>query len=250
MNNNAEGLLTTIWGPSTWESLHCITFNYPHDPTPEDKQHYKSYFISLQYVLPCCLCRDHYSQFIITDGTALTDDVMKNRKTLTYWLYTLHNAVDERLGFKYDITYEDMCEKYNGYIAHCDLSLQQKADAYKCSYNKEVPKIDIEYAQCFIEYAKLRGMNDFQNNINAINSINKKSSEWIKRNGKCSKLIEHMRLNAIGCVESSGKYKGLPTVQELELMQLLSTTMTKQLINKLIKKLGYAIEQKFSFVKN
>jgi len=250
MNNNAEGLLTTIWGPSTWESLHCITFNYPHNPTPDDKQHYKSYFTSLQYVLPCCLCRDHYSHFIITEGTALTDDVMKNRETLTYWLYTLHNAVDKRLGFEYNITYEDMCNKYNGYIAHCDLSLQQKADAYKCSYNKEAPKIDIEYAQCFIEYAKSRGMHNFENNIDIINSTSKKSQKWIEKNEKSHELIKYMRLNAIGCVESSGKYKGLPTMQELELMQLLSTTMTKQLIEKLIKKLGYGVEEKFSFIKS
>ncbi len=254
MNNNnkhdAEGLLTTIWGPVTWEFLHCITFNYPYEPTPDDKKHYKSYFESLQYVLPCCLCRDHYAQFIITEGTALTDEVMENRNTLTYWLYTLHNAVDKRLGFKYDITYDDVCKKYNGYIAHCDLSLEQKAEAYSHSYNKEAPKLDIEYAQCFIEYANVRNMQNFNQNIQVTNSIKKGSLEWNERNKKSHDLIKYMRLNAVGCIESTGEYKGLPTIKELELMQLLSTTMTNQLIDKIIKKLGFSISEKYTFIKN
>jgi len=248
--NNAEGLLTTLWGPSTWESLHCITFNYPQNPTASDKKHYKEYFTALQYVLPCCLCRDHYSEFIKKDGTALTDAVMKNRDTFTYWLYNLHNAVDKRLGFKYDITYEDMCKKYNGYIAHCDLSLEQRAIAYEHSYNKEAPKIDIEYAKCFIEYANKRKMHNFKNNIYKTNLMNKTSQEWKNRNKKSHELIEKMRLGAIPCVESSGEYKGLPTLYELELMELLSTTMQIELIEKTIKKMGFKFEQKYDFIKN
>jgi hypothetical protein len=247
--HGGEGLLTTTWGPSTWESLHCISFNYPLNPTSDDKKHYKSYFESLQFVLPCCLCRDHYSHFIKNEKTALTDAVMENRQTLTYWLYTLHNAVNDRLGMKYDITYDDLCNKYNGYIAHCELTLEQKAEAYKHSYNKEAPKIDIEYAICFVKYAKLRGFEIFDKELNNTNSINKKSDEWIKRNTKSHEIIKYMRLNAIGCLEQDGKYKGFPTLKELELMQLLSTTMTKKILEKTVKKLGYNIAQKYSFVK-
>mgnify|MGYP001475513618 CR=1 FL=1 len=35
--NSNEGMLTSVWGPSMWHSLHTISFNYPVNPTQEDK---------------------------------------------------------------------------------------------------------------------------------------------------------------------------------------------------------------------
>ena len=34
MNNN------NVWGPAAWTFLHTITFNYPDNPTNQDKQYY------------------------------------------------------------------------------------------------------------------------------------------------------------------------------------------------------------------
>ena len=31
--NSKDGMLTTVWGPSLWHSLHTISFNYPTNPT-------------------------------------------------------------------------------------------------------------------------------------------------------------------------------------------------------------------------
>ena len=30
--NKGEGMLTSVWGPSLWHSLHTISFNYPVNP--------------------------------------------------------------------------------------------------------------------------------------------------------------------------------------------------------------------------
>ena len=60
-NNDNMGLLTKIWGPPLWESLHCITFAFPSNPTNEEKQHYLAFFKSLGNVLPCSLCRSSYN---------------------------------------------------------------------------------------------------------------------------------------------------------------------------------------------
>ena len=35
-----------IWGPPGWLFLHTITFNYPTNPTEEDKKYYKNFFYS------------------------------------------------------------------------------------------------------------------------------------------------------------------------------------------------------------
>ena len=34
-NNN--GMLTTVWGPSLWHSIHTMSFNYPVKPTKPNK---------------------------------------------------------------------------------------------------------------------------------------------------------------------------------------------------------------------
>ena len=31
------------WGPGGWTFLHTITFNYPLDPTNEDKERYRNF---------------------------------------------------------------------------------------------------------------------------------------------------------------------------------------------------------------
>ena len=55
--SSGDGMLTTVWGPSMWHSLHTISFNYPVNPTPEDKINYKFHILNLQNVLPCKYCR-------------------------------------------------------------------------------------------------------------------------------------------------------------------------------------------------
>ena len=51
-----------IWGPSGWLFLHTITFNYPTNPTEEDKKNYKLFFESLKNVIPCPICSEHYKE--------------------------------------------------------------------------------------------------------------------------------------------------------------------------------------------
>ena len=56
---SGDGFLTSVWGPAIWHSLHTMSFNYPVNPTQEDKKHYKNYVQSLQHVLPCKICRNN-----------------------------------------------------------------------------------------------------------------------------------------------------------------------------------------------
>ena len=55
--NAGDGMVTSVWGPPMWHYLHTMSFNYPVNPTPEDKKHYRDFIINLQYVLPCKYCR-------------------------------------------------------------------------------------------------------------------------------------------------------------------------------------------------
>ena len=35
--NSGDGMLTSVWGPAQWHFLHTMSFNYPVEPTIEEK---------------------------------------------------------------------------------------------------------------------------------------------------------------------------------------------------------------------
>ena len=39
-----DGMLTSIWGPSLWHSLHTMSFNYPNKPTKIQKENINQQF--------------------------------------------------------------------------------------------------------------------------------------------------------------------------------------------------------------
>jgi hypothetical protein len=103
-----------IWGPHLWFSLHSISFNYPLKPTIEDKNNYKNFFLNLQEVIPCSVCKKNYKRHL---NEHPIQDYLDNRKSLVYWLIDMHNMVNVEIGkklFSYDIVikkYEDVYQK-------------------------------------------------------------------------------------------------------------------------------------------
>ena len=59
---SGDGMLTSVWGPSLWHSLHTISFNYPVKPTLQDKKNYKRFIMNLRYILPCKYCRMNFKK--------------------------------------------------------------------------------------------------------------------------------------------------------------------------------------------
>tara|TARA_A100001388_G_scaffold267075_1_gene240820 strand:+ start:520 stop:1092 length:573 start_codon:yes stop_codon:yes gene_type:complete len=115
--NSSDGMLTSVWGPSLWHSLHIISFNYPVHPTKEQKKQYFDFFISLKDILPCKYCRINYKKNI--KSVKLNMAVMKNRNTLSKWLYKLHEEINTMLGKKSNLTYDDVRERYEMFRARC-----------------------------------------------------------------------------------------------------------------------------------
>lgn len=251
-DHNQSGLLTSIWGSDTWNSLHCMSFGYPDRPTELEKLHYKTYFETLKYVLPCCNCRRHYAEHTKQGAKhEITDNIFESRASLTKWVYDLHNGVDESLEMQYDITYDDVCNKYGSYIAECNMSQEKKLIAYKNSYDREAPVISYEMASCFIDYAVKRGMPNFADVLKQTqkNFKNKRiannGDNWIQRNETCWEIVKSMRTTGILGFEQDGEYKNLPTLKELKLIVLMSTTLKQKSLKHMIKKMGYDFTDKY-----
>ena len=99
---------TKDWGPKLWYSLHIITFNYPDTPTIIDKQNFETFFTSLQYVIPCSLCRQHYKEHLEKNPIR---PHLENKIALSKWLVEIHNQVNIMLG-KPTMKFEDVIKLY------------------------------------------------------------------------------------------------------------------------------------------
>ena len=60
---SGDGMLTSVWGPSLWHYLHTMSFNYPVNPSKQDKICYKKFIYNLKTVLPCKYCRINLKKF-------------------------------------------------------------------------------------------------------------------------------------------------------------------------------------------
>lgn len=97
-----------VWGPHLWFSLHTISFTYPIRPKETDKEEYKSFFIALQHVIPCSICKKNYKRHL---KEFPVDAHLNSRKDLVYWVIDLHNMVNSETG-KRVISYEDAIKRY------------------------------------------------------------------------------------------------------------------------------------------
>jgi hypothetical protein len=137
---SGDGMLTPVWGPSLWHFLHTMSFNYPVNPTIEDKKHYRDYVISLQYILPCRFCRENLTKNFKL--FPITDAVMKNRDSFSRYIYELHEMVNKMLGKKSDLTYCDVRERYEHFRARCSDDIPKSIDIekMKSAKNKTLKK--------------------------------------------------------------------------------------------------------------
>ncbi len=103
MNNN------NVWGPPAWTFLHTITYNYPENPTDNDKKNYHNFFMNLQHVLPCKKCQAHYTENIQKYDL---NNSLDNRDDLVKWLIDIHNEVNKHTG-KRVWTYSEVYNKYD-----------------------------------------------------------------------------------------------------------------------------------------
>ncbi len=101
------------WGSSFWITAHTVASAYPEEnPTSEDRQHFRQFFDTFEYTLPCKECRDFWK--IVLDERPLTDAVLTNRISLSRWLLDVHNMVNEHLGKKGTFSWKQLIYRYEG----------------------------------------------------------------------------------------------------------------------------------------
>lgn len=114
-----DGMLTYIWGPPLWHVLHTISFNYPVNPTDEDKMKYECFILSMGFILPCRHCRENFYKNI--KSINFSDKDFENREAFSKMIFNLHEEVNKQLGKPSSFTYENVRDRYENFRSRCNL---------------------------------------------------------------------------------------------------------------------------------
>ena len=134
--NSNNGFLTAIWGPPLWHFLHIISFNYPVNPTEENKKQYLKFMLDLKYILPCKKCRENLKKNYKELPITMKD--MKNRYTFSLYVYNLHELINNMLHKKSNLSYEVVKQRYEHFRArNCNEMTNTEIGCSKPLYGKK-----------------------------------------------------------------------------------------------------------------
>lgn len=98
-----------VWGPFFWHTMHLAALGYSNSPTLPEKRAAKEFYESLQYMIPCPVCKTHYAEFLKQYPITPSLD---SRTDLFRWTVQVHNAVNESLGKRSNYTEADAIRFY------------------------------------------------------------------------------------------------------------------------------------------
>jgi hypothetical protein len=132
---SGDGMLTAVWGPSMWHFLHIMSFNYPVEPTQEQKHQYRDFILSLQYILPCKYCRQNLTNNLKIRPLTMSD--MASRDTFSRYVYELHEMINRLLKKKSGLSYCDVRERYEHFRSRCT---EDKTQLFNVQKEKRLAK--------------------------------------------------------------------------------------------------------------
>jgi hypothetical protein len=99
------GMSPSVWGPIFWNTMHIASMGYSATPSAAEQDAARAFYESLAYVIPCPICRSHYREFLQETPVAV-----ESRGALIYWVFSIHNRVNQRLG-KAVVSFEEYIER-------------------------------------------------------------------------------------------------------------------------------------------
>jgi hypothetical protein len=123
-----DGMMTAVLGPPMWHYLHTMSFNYPVNPTLEQKRHYRNFVLNLKNVLPCKYCRQNLKANFRKLPLTMTE--MKSRDSFSRYIYELHELVNRMLNKQSGLSYCDVRERYEHFRARCTDEIPKVAEEH------------------------------------------------------------------------------------------------------------------------
>ena len=105
--------LISVWGPSAWNLLHVVAFQYSDTPSDEEKRRAYNFLITFSDAIPCETCRIHFSKMIARDITqGSSSAIFDSRDAFARATVEWHNVVNDRLN-KPRLTFDFVALQYS-----------------------------------------------------------------------------------------------------------------------------------------
>lgn len=91
----------SVWGPMAWRILHGMAHRFDRCLGSISKPQiliFVKFLQELAWVLPCVYCRNSYTDYILAEYTSGMLFDYFNRQRVRYFMFTLHNKVNHKLG--------------------------------------------------------------------------------------------------------------------------------------------------------
>lgn len=115
------GMSPAVWGPIFWTTMHIASLGYSDTPTQEESLHAIQFYESLQNMIPCPICKEHYRLCL---EKMPVRNAVASRKTLIRWVFNIHNNVNVQLGKK-ELTFQEYIQKMTALSHLRSLNLTQ-----------------------------------------------------------------------------------------------------------------------------
>ena len=139
---SSDGMMTAVWGPALWMSMHTISFNYPVQPREQDKRTYARWLCSTGKVLPCGYCRRNFEKNLRAAGFfEKSPSPFENRESFSRLVWRLHDEVNKMLGKPPSPSYEEVRQQYESFRSRCLTKAEEVASSEKAAG----PRTDAPY---------------------------------------------------------------------------------------------------------
>jgi len=122
-----EIIMTKLWGPLGWMTLHSVSLIYPENPSPAEKQIASRFLDLFADTISCNQCKMHFKTIRLLYASS-NPGYLNSRQEFALFGFRAHNTVNRRLDKPLQST-----------VAHCLQSLRNATSQtslanYRSSY--------------------------------------------------------------------------------------------------------------------
>lgn len=89
-------IMTSVWGPLGWMTLHSVSMLYPEKPTTSEKALLTSWLDLFRDTITCVHCKGHFTT-MLQNYRMRFPNMLNSRQDFAMFVFRAHNVVNARL---------------------------------------------------------------------------------------------------------------------------------------------------------
>lgn len=122
-----KAIMTKLWGPLGWMTLHSVSLNYPEHPSQADKILAGKFIDLFGETISCIHCKNHFNM-MKSMYTSANPNYLDSKQSFALFVFRAHNTVNKRLDKPIQKTVAECLQTLKN--ATANTSLPQFRQAY------------------------------------------------------------------------------------------------------------------------